>query len=242
MVASTRGLPLKNLRKEPVERPVAAAERTLQILDAFVHRHRALSLSDLAEATGLFKSVILRYMISLEKLNYIRKLPDGQYQLGTKALQLAHTFEQSLDQRQVIQAALRRLVAATGESAFFYVRENGHRLCLMGQDSPKSLRVTLRVGASSPLDDTSISQVLTEYEMPEGATFDYGPDMVRHSIGIFDPLTASISAPVFDRTGRIRGALSVSGPVPRFDVTQADYRSMILAEARDLSRDFGFAA
>ncbi len=232
----------KNQTRVAIERPVAAAERTLQILDAFVSGQRAMSLGEIAETTGLFKSVILRYMVSLEKLHYIRKLSDGGYQLGTKSLQLAHAFEQSLDQRQVIQAALRRLVEATGESAFFYVRENDHRLCLLGQDSPQSLRVTLRVGASSPLDRTSISQVLTEYERPKGEITGYRVDMVRHSIGVFDPLTASISAPVFDRSGHLHGALSVSGPMPRFDVTRPEHRSAILAEARDLSRDLGFAS
>lgn len=240
MAAASGSSSTNSKNRVRIERPVAAAERTLQILDAFVRRQRAMSLGDLAAETGLFKSVILRYMVSLEKLNYVRKLADGGYQLGTKALQLAHAFEQSLDQRQIIQAALRRLVAATGESAFFYVRENNHRLCLLGQDSPQSLRVTLRVGASSPLDSTSISQVLTEYERPEGEITAYSVDMVRHSIGEFDPLTASISAPVFDRSGRLHGALSVSGPVPRFDVTRPEHRSAILAEARDLSRDLGF--
>jgi len=242
MAASSESAFTKKKTGAPLERPVAAADRTLQILDAFIGRQRVLSLGELADATGLFKSVILRYMISFEKLNYVRKLADGRYQLGTKALQLAHAFERSLDQRKVIQAALRRLVGATGESAFFYVKENGHRLCLLGQDSPQSLRVTLRVGASSPLDNTSISQVLTEYQRPEGEIVEYGPDMLRSTIGVFDPLTASISAPVFDRSGSLFGALSVSGPIPRFDVTRLEHRSVILAEARDLSRDLGFAA
>ncbi len=242
MAASSENASKKQKPRAALERPVAAASRTLQILDAFIGRQHVLSLGEIAEATGLFKSVILRYMISLEKRNYVRKLDDGRYQLGTKAIQLAHAFEQSLDQRQVIQAALRRLVAATGESAFFYVQDNGHRLCLLGQDSPQSLRVTLRVGASSPLDKTSISQVLMEYQQPQGETFQYDPDMVRSTIGVFDPLTASISAPVFDRSGSLFGALSVSGPVPRFDVTRPDHRSVILAEARDLSRDLGFSA
>ena len=223
-----------------VERPVAAAERTLQILDAFVAADRPLGLGDLAERTGLFKSVLFRYLISLEKLRYVRKLPDGTYRIGTKVLQLAHSFEKSLDHRQTIQAALQRLVGATGESAFFYVREGRHRLCLLGEDSPQSLRVSLRIGASSPLDDTSISQVLTAFDGAPPPGLDYGAEMVRHTIGVFDPLTASISAPVFDRSGRLCGALSVSGPVQRFDVTRPAHREAIRAEAQYLSQELGF--
>lgn len=224
----------------PVERPVAAAERTLLILDAFVTMQRPLSLGDLAEITGLFKSVLFRYLISLEKLRYVRKLPDGTYQIGTRVLQLSHAFEKSLDHRQTIQAALQRLVGATGESAFFYVREDRHRLCLLGEDSPQSLRVSLRVGASSPLDKTSISQVLTEFDGKPPRAVSYGADMVRHTIGVFDPLTASISAPVFDRSGRLYGALSVSGPVQRFDVKSPAHQEAIRAEAQYLSQELGF--
>lgn len=53
----------KRARQLP-DRSVAAAERTLAILDAFAGASRSMSLGDLEQATGLFKSVILRYMIS----------------------------------------------------------------------------------------------------------------------------------------------------------------------------------
>ncbi len=104
---------------EQVERPVAAAERSLRILDTFAASHHPLTLGDLAEATGLFKSVILRYMISFEKLSYVRKLADGRYQLSVKALQLGRAFENSLDQRELIETTMAQLRDSTGESVFF---------------------------------------------------------------------------------------------------------------------------
>lgn len=227
-------------KRDAVERPVAAAERTLQILDAFAARQQPLSLGDLAEATGLFKSVIVRYMISFEKMSYARKLPDGRYQMGAKAVQLAAAFEKSLDERLAIENCLARLVAATGESAFFYICDNNQRLCLFGADSPRSLRVSQKIGVSIPLDDTSISQVLKQYDRAPDPPAAFEDGMVRYSIGVFDPLTASISAPVFGRSGRFVGALSVSGPTQRFDAKNSANLSLLANTARALSAELGF--
>jgi len=229
-------------KKGGVERPVAAAERTLQILDAFATHQQPLSLGELSEATGLFKSVIVRYMISFEKLSYARKLPDGRYQMGTKAVQLASAFEKSLDERVAIENCLWHLVAATGESAFFYICDNGHRLCLFGADSPQSLRVSQKIGVSIPLDETSISRVLKAFDRTLDPGEGYNDDMVHYSIGVFDPLTASISAPVFGRRGRFVGALSVSGPIQRFDAQKPGNLEILAEAARRLSVELGFAA
>jgi len=232
----------KTSKSEQIERPVAAAERSLRILDAFALHQRPLSLGDLAEATDLFKSVILRYMISFEKMSYVRKLPDGRYQLSIKALQLGKAFENSLDRRELIHAALSRLRDRTGESVFFYVREGDNRMCLMGVDSPQSLRVSRKIGMLIPMDATSISQVLHNFAAgaPAGAVVD--ASMARHSVGSYDPLTASTSAPAFDRSGSLIGALVVSGPVGRFDAARPENLAQVAAEAQRLSALLGYAA
>ncbi len=232
----------KTSRSEQIERPVAAAERTLRILDAFALHQHPLSLGDLAAATGLFKSVILRYMISFEKLSYVRKLPDGRYQLSIKALQLGKAFENSLDRRELIHAALTRLRDKTGESVFFYVREGPHRMCLMGVDSPQSLRVSRKIGVLIPMDNTSISQVLSDYQAGAPAGAAINADMARHSAGSYDPLTSSVSAPAFDRSGSLIGALAVSGPIGRFDAALIENRQQVAAEAQRLSALLGYAA
>lgn len=225
-------------KSEPVERPVAAAERTLRILNAFADTQRSLTLAELAAITGLFKSVILRYMVSFEKMSYVVKLDDGRYRLDNKAFQIGLAFESTFDRRAVIEASLTRLRDDSGESVFFYVRQADARMCLMGVDSVESLRVSRKIGVMIPMDETSISQVLRDHATGAPASMDDG--LVRSSVGAYDPLTASISAPVFERGGALVGALSVSGPVGRFDAMDAGNRALVLAEARALSASLGF--
>jgi DNA-binding IclR family transcriptional regulator len=230
----------KSRASEQIERPVAAAERSLRILDAFAAHHRPLTLGDLSEATGLFKSVIMRYMISFEKLSYVRKLADGRYQLSIKALQLGRAFENAMDQRDLIEGTMTRLRDATGESVFFYVREGDNRMCLMGVDSPQSLRVSRKIGVLVPMDNTSISQVLCDFAAGAAPGEILDAAMTRYSVGAYDPLTSSVSAPVFDKNGTLVGVIAVSGPVGRFEAESLEMLHLIATEVKRLSAMLGF--
>lgn len=74
---------------------VAAVERALSILDAFRAAQGELSLATLAERTGLYKSTILRLIVSLEAGGYIRRIESGNYQLGPKVAELSVRLESS---------------------------------------------------------------------------------------------------------------------------------------------------
>ncbi|WP_281287361.1 IclR family transcriptional regulator [Methylobacterium terricola] len=217
------------------DRSVSAAERTMTILNAFLTHQNPLSLTELEACTGLFKSVILRYMITLVRESMIRKNPDGTYQLGTKVLKLAHAYEQSVDRLDIIKPSLERLVAASGETASFYVREGETRICLFRHNSPHSLRVSLRQGDTMPLDETSTGQVLRH---GGGAPRVDGCD-IRQTAGLLDPLTTSISIPVFGAGETLVGALTLSGPIGRFDPSGAQIRRRLSEESARLSAAFG---
>jgi DNA-binding IclR family transcriptional regulator len=225
-----------------IERPVTAAERTLRILDAFASRPRSLTPGELSEATGLFKSVLQRYLISFEAMSYVSKRPDGRYRLDVKALLLSSAFEVTFDERKIIDAALRRLRDKTGQSVFFYVREDDRKICLMGVDSDQSLRVSLKIGVLTPMDVTSISQVLREYASGAPARQVVDETLGRWSIGEFDTLTASISAPAFDRHGALMGAQTVSGSIGWFDVEYPETITTVAAQAKRLLDDLRYVA
>lgn len=223
-------------KREPApDRSVSAAERTMAILNAFLSEKGPLSLTDLEERTGLFKSVILRYMITLIRENMIRKNADGSYQLGTKVLSLAYSYEQSIDYLDIIKPALQRLVAESRETASFYIRDGEMRICLFRHNSPHSLRVSLRQGDTVPLDETSTGQVLQHAETTPMIDGDY----IRQTSGLIDPLTTSISTPIFGGREALIGALTLSGPIGRFQPSDAKVRALLHREAARLSATFG---
>nr|WP_241391439.1 IclR family transcriptional regulator [Serratia proteamaculans]ULG18672.1 hypothetical protein Puna18p_00140 [Serratia proteamaculans] len=228
-----------------VDRSVNAVKRTLAILDAFISHPGGITLGELEVFTGLFKSVILRYMLTLEAERYVFKRPDGCYELGSRAYQLGCVYEHSFDLHQHVKPVLERLTAATLESSTFYVREGDFRMCLLRKDSPHHIKSSVPVGTMLAMDDTSAASVLRYFE--QGI-----PPRWRYQDGLFTStgaglnrqrtdslLTASISVPIFKHDNQLVGALSISGPTSRFDPKDTASQQLLLSEAKELTYVLG---
>src|SRR5258706_6362031 len=139
--------------RAPIDRSVAAADRALNILEAFGKGDgRVQTLDDLERETGLFKAVICRYLLSFERHGYVTKVAEGQYQLGTAVLRLGRAFEKTFDISQHVMPVLEQLSRATHESVSYYVRNNDKRVCLYRVDSANTVRVHIQPGNLLPLD------------------------------------------------------------------------------------------
>lgn len=227
--------------RAPVDRSVAAVDRTLSILDAFVDAGGSLTLSQLEEQTGLFKSVIHRYMLSFERSGYIVKTGQGAYQLGPRASHLGRTYERSLNISDMVMSVLEALAADTTESASYHVYDNGKRLCLYRVDSPRALRVSVQPGSILPIDKTATGQVLKRYAVTASAAPAGLHDRdITSSSNVGPDETSSMSIPIFGSGERFLGALTVSGPTSRFDpATNASARRKLLKAAQALCAKLG---
>lgn len=197
-------------------RPIAAVERALTVLSAFRCSPR-LSLSDLSKRTGLFKSTLLRILATFERNGYVMRLDDGQYRVGGILHELGSGYVASFQLEEVMKPALAQLVAATGESAAFYVRAGAQRQCMFRVDSPQSVRHVVMAGQILDLDNAATSLILRRYATggPRPVAETDFRTLCRSTSGQGDVGTASVAAPVFDARGFV-GVINVSGPVPRF--------------------------
>jgi DNA-binding IclR family transcriptional regulator len=220
---------------------VAAVNRALTIIDAFRGSEGALTLAELAARTGFYKSTILRLIESLEAFGYMRKSGTNVYRLGPKLIEMATIYQTSFNLEDFVMPALRELVARTRESASFYIREGDQRLCLYRLESPQTVRDHIRVGALLPLDRGAAGLVLLRFS--EGGLAARGSsaeDMAIATFGERQPDLAAVASPIFTVGDALAGALSVSGPRPRFtpDVVNEIRKALIDVAAR-LSRDIG---
>jgi DNA-binding IclR family transcriptional regulator len=216
---------------------VAAVERALTILAAFERQSGTLTLNELASATGLYKSTILRLIASLERHDCVIRLPDGRYQLGASLFRWGNIYRSSLKLEDHVVPALERLVETTGESASFYTRQGEQRLCLFRHDSPRSVRDHVRAGDVLPLDRGAAGRVLREYSDFHGEQKHAEP---VSSLGERDNETAAIAIPVFGPAQALQGALSISGPLARFTEAAIPAISKALIEtARELTARLG---
>lgn len=225
--------------KAPSLSGVASAARALTVLSAFRKGDHAVSLAELSARSGLVKSTIMRLAVTLEAQGYLARLPDGSYRLEAELLRLGTIYQQSFPMEAHVTPVLEQLVAATGESAAFYVRRGDRRLCLLRVDSPHRLRLHVRAGDLLPMDGSAIARVLQLYGSepwaPEAAT----TTLPIYSTGANDPHVAGLAVPVFDAAG-LAGALAVTGPITRLSHGAAREASTLLcAAAQGLSRLLG---
>lgn len=217
------------------EQRVEAVERALSLLECFQRGRTVLSLAELGEITGMYKSTILRLAASLERFGYLVRREDGRFRLGPATARLAELYRQGFDLERLIRPELVRLVQVTGETASFYIREADVRICLYRENSTRAARHHLDEGATLPLNSGASGHVLRAF----GDESDPSEEAVRAagyalSLGERDPDLAAIAVPVTNRAGKLYGALAVSGIVTRF--TEENRRKMLEALGTSAAR------
>jgi DNA-binding IclR family transcriptional regulator len=199
------------------EQRVEAVERALSLLECFREDRQTLSLAELSEATGMYKSTILRLAASLERFGYLVRREDGVFRLGPAVQRLGAIYRLGFNLEQLIRPELLWLVQATGETASFCVRDGKARICLYRENSTRAARHHLDEGASLTLASGASAHVLRAFgKDPDAAEAHVRDAGYAISLGERDPDLAAIAMPVLDRKGNLYGALSVSGIINRF--------------------------
>ncbi len=221
---------------------VAAVDRAFDILHAFQHEKPVLTLAEISRVTGLYKSTILRLMGSLEKYGFVWQRADGSYQLGAGIAALSSVFQDAFDLRHFVEPILEELVAATAESASFFVRDGDYQVCLFRVEGRHNIRdYALRQGNRRPLNRGAASTVLLNHgDLPYGPLTPENACVV--SIGNVDADMAAVGVPVFGSGHKLVGALTLSGPSARFTEEYArKLCPVIIDAAARLSANLGEA-
>lgn len=203
----------------------AAVDRALSLLSAFRAGDASLGLGELAERTQLYKSTVLRLLASLEHARLVQKLGDGRYALGAEVARLHGVYAASFSLDRVVLPVLRELVAATGESAAYHVRQGEARLCLYRVDSPHPIRDHIKAGDLLPADRGTGARILIAFGAGRLRARDQKDRQLYAKIreqgyytAVGDRLAevAGISAPVFGADGALAGALTLTMPGNRY--------------------------
>ncbi len=213
---------------------VAAVDRALSILVAIeAAEDGSMSLAELAAATLLYKSTLLRLLVSLERGALVVRRADQRYALGPFAFRLGKSFEAHNPIERSLAPIMRELVEKGTESPSFHIRhDETRRLCLMRLDSRHSTLDRVRAGDLLPIDRGAAGRILLAFGELGAAT---PPEVPRTMVsrGERDPLCGAIAAPVFGPRGELVGALSLSGPLDRFTPESVDRMTGLLLEAVD---------
>jgi DNA-binding IclR family transcriptional regulator len=220
---------------------VAAVDRAIALLEAFDDGSPALTLSELARRTGLVKSTVLRLAASLERSAFLQRRDDGGYRLGPALSRLGARYQAAFDLGEHVTPVLEQLAADTGESASFYVREGGVRVCLHRVHSMRhQLLHFVRVGTQFDYHTGASGQVIRAFTDPDGDPEVRRRMVARSVAGRTILQSAAVSAPVFGADGAFVGAVSLAGPSVRFtDAALPDLEAAVVAAALAITRSLG---
>ncbi|WP_424767027.1 IclR family transcriptional regulator [Paenibacillus sp. sgz302251] len=235
---------------------VRAVDRALDILLCFTSK-TDWAMTEIAEHVGLHKSTVHRMLATLEDKGFIeRDRATDRYHLGLKVWELSANLSRTDDQASIWLPELERLRDQLGETVSIYVRDGAERIRIQAVQSNQPVRRVAPVGVRLPLYAGASSKVLIAYADPaaqESILGDpawlYANDLDQYkkqleeiclngyatSFEEREPGAAALSAPIFDRTGKIAAALSVSGPASRLTMkTMNEYAPVVMASAKRL--------
>jgi DNA-binding IclR family transcriptional regulator len=191
---------------------VEAVVRALTILNCFSPEQPHLSLKELAEQTGFYKSTILRLAGTLEEANFLIRHGNGRFQLGTALLPLGNLARTLFDEGTIIRPILNELRDRFNESVAFYIRRGERRTCLYRANANRAIRHHLEEGQELPLNQGASGHLLRAHSETDNPR----AEQIRRqgwyvSYGERDPEVAALAVPVISPAGELLGALSISG-------------------------------
>ena len=138
---------------------VEALARGLDVIACFGSEKPTMSLSDVAQATGLARPTARRLLLTLEELGYVRS-HDGAFALTPRVLALGTAYVSSLGLWEIARPRLEALVARTGESSSMAQLDGSDIVYVARVSVPKIIAMRVEVGTRFPAPPTSQGKVL----------------------------------------------------------------------------------
>jgi IclR family pca regulon transcriptional regulator len=236
---------------------VHSALRAFEVLKAFRRDRPRMTLTEVAEATGMTRASARRFLLTLVHAGYAET--DGKrFALTPRLLELGHAVMATSSVWDIARPVLAGISDRLGESCYGAVLDGVEVLYVMHIPSARHLiNVDLRVGSRTPAYCTSVGRVLLAGLTPSAATRVLAatkpeartPKTVTDHAALAEAVDAaraqgwamvdeelelglrSLSVPLRSRGGVTLGAINICGPTSR--VSLEELRSTFLSEMLD---------
>jgi IclR family pca regulon transcriptional regulator len=119
----------------------------------------AQTLSEVARVTGLTRASARRFLLTLERLGYVRQA-DARFSLTPQVLELGHAYLSSLALPDVAGQRLAHLVEQVHESSSISILEGDEVVYVARVPARRIMSLTITVGTRFPAHETSMGRVL----------------------------------------------------------------------------------
>ena len=249
---------------------IQSIERALQIVDLFDEQTTELKITEISQRMDLHKSTVHSLLKTLMKYGYIAQNADsGKYKLGLKFVERGQLLLQGLDIRAVAHGHLLALSATTGQTSHLVILNEGQGVYIDKVEGEKAAIRYSRLGRRVPLHCSAVGKALIAFQAEgrrEHLLQDYS--FTSHTTNTImnkntfleelshvrkqgfavdnqenEPGVRCAAAPIFDHTGQVVAAISLSTMVSSVgDEEFEQYASRVKAESGIISKLLGYRA
>ena len=249
---------------------VQSIERAFAIAEEVARNREGIGLAELSKRVGLHNSTTFHLVKTMVQLGYVSQLADSRkYRIGRRMFTLAAGAMDEIELVSVATPILEKLTGATGEYSHFAIR-SGEQIVVVAKTAGTGIfQMVDRTGAVRPAHATALGKVLLAALSPSqlerylascelhkftAKTISEKDALLREieevrrkglafDDGEFDPEARCVAVPVRDFTGRVAGAIGMSGPMWRLSLQALQEKSKYVREAAvELSAELGFQA
>lgn len=216
---------------------VLSVAKAMELLQQLSDAGEPLTLTALSARTGFPKSTVFGLLTTMRDVDVVTQREDGKYALGLRLFEYGCRVSEAWSGSAAARPYMEHLAAEVGASAILSLCENGHVVALDQVEGRGELRVVSSLGAPLPLHCTSQGKVflahMSESEaagvlsrapltpftphtitdakallasLPRIRAEGYAVENGEYKIGL-----RSISAPVRERSGKVRYTVGVIG-------------------------------
>ncbi|MDU2064325.1 MAG: IclR family transcriptional regulator [Sporomusaceae bacterium] len=247
---------------------VQSLHRAFDILEAIGSSTTPVGLKQITEMTGLPKSTVYRLLSNLESRNYITCDHNSTYRLGLQLLKLNQLAEKDFEIKNVARGFLESLNAFTKETVHLAMLDKNRVLYVDTVESPHALRLVAKLGTTNSVHCTALGKALlighsdsdiekilreqgmdvrTEYTLTTPESYLTEMRIVRQTGYALDDRESElegrcIGAPIYNRSGEVIAAISISGLAARFarEFIEKEVVHRLLEATHTISKTFGY--
>lgn len=156
---------------QPAEGPlkrdlVAGLEKGLAVIEAFDQQRPRLTISEVAQRTGLTRAAARRYLLTLAHLGFVTQ-DRKMFGLTPKVLRLGHSYAHSARLPRLIRPELYKVAQAVKEASAAAVLDGADVICIAANSAGRAVTASLQPGTRAPAAYSGVGRVLLGALPPE---------------------------------------------------------------------------
>lgn len=231
--------------------------KALDILECVADADRPLSAAAVAKRCEVSRPTAHRLLCTLAERGYVAHVAGSAYRLGTQVLSLSKKVLDSLDLPELAKPHMRKLSDVANETVHLSILDNTEILYIAKVESSQSVRMASTIGARNKLHCTAMGKAILAF-LPgadqaklieqlkltnctaaaitdQAALVEELARVRAQKFAIDDEESEDgvrcVGAPIFDHTGRVFAAISISGPAYRLSRSRLNALSSLVIEA-----------